>query len=77
MSISSLISGIRHASETLGSEPIRGLQNGKKDSSSERQELVAAAKDLIAAVEPPEDAIWNIILGVSFSDQNHSCTKLS
>lgn len=64
MSISALISDIRQASETLNSKPSWGLPNGK-DNSNERQKLVAAAKDLIAAVEPPEDAIWNIILGVS------------
>ena len=64
MSISALISDIRHVSETLDSRPSRGLPDGK-DISNESQELVAAAKGLIAAVEPPEDAIWSIILGVS------------
>ena len=64
MSISALTSDIRDASKALDSQPSWGLPNGK-DSSNERQKLVAAARDLIAAVEPPEDAIWSIILGVS------------
>ena len=75
MSISALISDIRHASKTFGSEATSGFSNGEKNNSNETQKLVAAAKDLIAAVEPPEDAIWNIILGVSIRNQNDSGNK--
>lgn len=65
MHVSTLIKDIRHASKTLRTEPDQAIPTSNEDNVDDLKKLVAAARDLIAAVEPNEDAIWNIILGVS------------
>ncbi|KAI9709673.1 MAG: hypothetical protein M1828_002372 [Chrysothrix sp. TS-e1954] len=63
MTTSALLSDIRSATQVLQQTPDQAVQSSNKTVVADRKQLVAAAKDLIAAAEPPEDAIWSIVLG--------------